>query len=161
MKLAALGLSPDFARSVQQANTQSVIAAKNNQSQNSPNKSNAPQNRSVQIPKNKPLKPIQRKVGKASQPKQENKRIFKHLKIFRIAAPLSKEQAEKAVKEVEELRAKLHKELLEVLEAEQKKEAEREEALKKAPNEEESKKLEKSFGIERAKASDRIIKMSE
>ncbi len=50
---------------------------------------------------------------------------------------------------------------MEVLEAEQKKETEREEALKKATNEEEQKKLEKGFGIERAKASERIIKISE
>ena len=41
-------------------------------------------------------------------------------------------KGEEAIKIVEELRRKLHKELLDVLEAEQKKEAEREENIKKA-----------------------------
>jgi len=41
-------------------------------------------------------------------------------------------KGEEAIKIVEELRRKLHKELLDVLEAEQKKEAEREESIKKA-----------------------------
>ena len=64
------------------------------------------------------------------------------------------------IKVVEELRERLHKELLNVLEEEQKKEMEREEKLKKA-SPEELKKLENVFGIERAKASNRIVKMSE
>ena len=47
-----------------------------------------------------------------------------------------------------------------MLEAEQKKEIERDEQLRDA-SEEEKQELEKTFGVERAKASDRIIKMSE
>lgn len=58
------------------------------------------------------------------------------------------------------MRERLHKELLSVLEEEQAKEVEREERLNKA-SKEEQKKLEEIFGIERAKASNRIIKMSE
>ncbi len=62
---------------------------------------------------------------------------------------------------MEELRTRLHKELLGVLEAEQKKEEGREAALKKAGEEEERKRLEKAFGIERARASEKIMKLSE
>ena len=62
---------------------------------------------------------------------------------------------------VEALREQLHKELLTVLEEEQKEEARREENLKAATNEEEQRKLELAYGIERAKASETIIKMSE
>jgi hypothetical protein len=58
------------------------------------------------------------------------------------------------------LRERLHRELLSILEEEQEKEMEREEKLKKATPEEQ-KKLENVFGIERAKASNRIVKMSE
>ncbi|MDR3582050.1 MAG: hypothetical protein P4L67_02120 [Candidatus Pacebacteria bacterium] len=65
-----------------------------------------------------------------------------------------------AIKLVEELRNRLHKELLGVLEFEQQKENEREELLKKATPEEQ-KRLEKMFGIERAKASEKIIRLSE
>lgn len=54
----------------------------------------------------------------------------------------------------------MHRELLSILEEEQEKEMEREEKLKKATPEEQ-KKLENVFGIERAKASNRIVKMSE
>lgn len=61
---------------------------------------------------------------------------------------------------MKELRRKLHKEMLDVLEAEQKKEAEREQKLSSA-DDEERKRLEKSFGAERAKASNRIVKLSE
>jgi hypothetical protein len=67
---------------------------------------------------------------------------------------------EDGTKAVENLKQKLHKEMLDLLEAEQKKETERDEQLQNA-NEEEKQKLEKTFGTERAKASDRIIKMSE
>jgi hypothetical protein len=50
--------------------------------------------------------------------------------------------------------------MLDLLETEQKKEMEREEQLAEA-DDEEKKRLEKVFGVERAKASNRIIKMSE
>ena len=43
----------------------------------------------------------------------------------------NKIKGEEAIKIVEELRKRLHKELFDVLEAEQKKEAEREESIKK------------------------------
>lgn len=108
----------------------------------------AQQNRSVQIPKGR-LKPLKPKPKPSASPAAAGN------------GSASKIKGDEAIRLVEELRKKLHKELLDILEAEQKKEGEREEALKKAPNDEEHKKLEKAFGIERAKASERIIKMSE
>ena len=77
-----------------------------------------------------------------------------------LVAPKPAQKKEDGVKVVEDLRERLHKELLDVLEAEQKKEVEREEKLKTA-NETDKAKLEKAFGIERAKASNRIVTMSE
>jgi len=52
-------------------------------------------------------------------------------------------------------------ELLELLNTEQKIEEEREKMLENIKSDEERKRLERIFGIERAKASGRIIKLSE
>jgi hypothetical protein len=58
------------------------------------------------------------------------------------------------------LREKLSKELLEVLEFEQKQEDERDKKLSEQKTDDEKQKLEKLFGIERARASNRIVNMS-
>lgn len=49
-------------------------------------------------------------------------------------SPIIEKKSEDAIRVVEDLRKKLHKELLDVLESEQKKEAEREETIKKVIN---------------------------
>ena len=68
---------------------------------------------------------------------------------------------EEAIEFVNEIRNKLQRELLDILETEQKKENEREEILNSANDDDEKIKLEKRFGIERAIASDKIMKISE
>lgn len=50
--------------------------------------------------------------------------------------------------------------MLVILEEEQRKDAEREEKLKEVKDENERKRLEKIFGIERARASERIVTTS-
>lgn len=74
---------------------------------------------------------------------------------------------EQAIRNVNELRTKLHNELMQELEKEQERENERDEILKnvthllyKQATEDEKKRLDKMFGIERAKASERIVKIS-
>ena len=105
-------MSVDFAnRSLENPNTQSVSGSK---------AKNAPfQQRSVQLPKSR-LKPIKPKT-------EQKKRSFR---IWCVEVE-HKVGGEEAIKLVEELRKKLHKELFEVLEAEQKKEVEREDAIQK------------------------------
>lgn len=65
-----------------------------------------------------------------------------------------------AQKQVELMRQKHNAELLAILEEEQRAEAERENKLKSVSEENERKRLEKIFGIERAKASERIVNAS-
>ena len=65
-----------------------------------------------------------------------------------------------AISDVKKLREKLSKELLEVLEFEQKQEDERDKKLTEQKTDEDKQKLEKIFGIERARASNRIVNMS-
>jgi len=65
------------------------------------------------------------------------------------------------VKDIEDLKMQQNAELLELLNTEQKIEEEREKMLENIKDDEEKKRLERIFGIERAKASARIIKLSE
>ena len=58
------------------------------------------------------------------------------------------------------MRHKHNQELLTILEEEQNNEAGREAKLKNLTNENEIRELEKTFGIERARASERIVKAS-
>lgn len=64
-------------------------------------------------------------------------------------------------KDIEDLKMQQNAELLELLNTEQKIEEEREKMLENIKDNEEKKRLERIFGIERAKASARIIKLSE
>ena len=61
---------------------------------------------------------------------------------------------------IDELRQRNNEELLTILNEEQKKEGEREAKLREVSDEAERKRLEKIFGIERAKASERIVNTS-
>ena len=61
---------------------------------------------------------------------------------------------------MEQIRQKHNQELLSILEEEQRNEADREGKLKQVTDEEERKRLEKIFGIERARASERIVNAS-
>ena len=65
-----------------------------------------------------------------------------------------------AIQHIEALRHLHNQELLSVLEAEQHNEADRETELRGVTEECERKRLEKIFGIERAKASERIVMAS-
>lgn len=65
-----------------------------------------------------------------------------------------------AIKIVKDLRSTLYNELLCLLEEEQRREEEREQRFRLAKKEEQGK-LEVELGIERAKASERIVKLSE
>jgi transcription antitermination factor NusA-like protein len=65
-----------------------------------------------------------------------------------------------AQKQMDCLRQKHNQELLQILEEEQNNEAEREIKLKSVADEAERRRLEKIFGIERAKASERIVTAS-
>lgn len=67
---------------------------------------------------------------------------------------------EEALKIVDELRQRNNIELLKILEDEQRAEAEREHKLLEVSDPSERNRLEKIFGIERAKASERIVKTS-
>ena len=58
------------------------------------------------------------------------------------------------------MRQKNNEELLSILEEEQRAEAEREAKLREVTEENERKRLEKIFGIERARASERIVNAS-
>jgi len=71
--------------------------------------------------------------------------------------PSGKQDAQRAI---EQLRQKNNQELLNILEEEQRSEAERESKLREISDENERKRLEKIFGIERAKASERIVNAS-
>jgi hypothetical protein len=62
---------------------------------------------------------------------------------------------------VEEYRLKLNQSLLMKLAEERQKEDDREKALNNARDEHERNKLEKQFGLERAQASNRIVKYNE
>jgi hypothetical protein len=61
---------------------------------------------------------------------------------------------------VEELRRSQNVELLDILKEEQRKESERESFLASVPDPSERRRLEKIFGVERAKASDRIMRIT-
>lgn len=74
-------------------------------------------------------------------------------------SPIKEISEDDAIQKIEALRSKLRVQLLELLETEQKKEAIREEKLKKAVTNEERENLEKKYGIERAEASDKIISL--
>lgn len=139
-----LGLSVDMTKSTDDPKS-SVMLANRSQAR----KAKSPEHtRSLQYSKLKQSKPKPAKPTKS-------KRRDKH-----IAANAKEAKKDDGIRIVEELREKLHKELLSVLEEEQRKEVEREEKLKGALPEEQ-KRLEGVFGIERAKASNRIVKMSE
>lgn len=67
---------------------------------------------------------------------------------------------DEAIKRVEMMRQQNNNELLAILEEEQKEEAQREMKLREVTDENERKRLEKIFGIERARASERIVNTS-
>jgi hypothetical protein len=67
---------------------------------------------------------------------------------------------DEAIKRVEMMRQQNNNELLAILEEEQKEEALREAKLREVTDENERKRLEKIFGIERARASERIVNTS-
>lgn len=75
-------------------------------------------------------------------------------------SPKKDDTKEQAISEVKKLREKLSTELLAVLEFEQKQEDERDKKLIEQKTDEDKQKLEKLFGIERARASNRIVSMS-
>ena len=68
---------------------------------------------------------------------------------------------EKALKQLHNLKDRLNQELLTLLEYEQEQENERDSKLKEISNEEERQRLDKIFGIERARASNRIMQVSQ
>lgn len=76
------------------------------------------------------------------------------------APSIIKVPREEALRIVDELRQRNNQELLMILEEEQKNEAEREAKLREVAEENERKRLEKIFGIERARASERIVNTS-
>ena len=67
---------------------------------------------------------------------------------------------EEALSHIDAMRQKNNNQLLAILEEEQQKEAEREAKLREVTDEAERKRLEKIFGIERARASERIVNTS-
>lgn len=72
-----------------------------------------------------------------------------------------KMSAVQAKRKVDELRLRYNKELMDILEQEQERENEREQQIQTLSNPQEAEALEKEFGIERARASQRIIEASE
>ena len=76
-------------------------------------------------------------------------------------APTSAETKAKAKKRLEDVRTRQNAELLTLLEKEQVFEAKRAAQLEAAEGQEEKEALEKKFGATRAKASRRIVNMSE
>lgn len=124
-------------------------------------KGRSPDNtRQQQHPKTKSTQPKPAQMRSLQSQSQTQSKPTKGKVKENLVSAKPAQKKEDGVKIVEELRERLHKELLDVLEAEQKKEMEREEKLKIA-NEADKAKLEKAFGIERAKASNRIVTMSE
>lgn len=75
-------------------------------------------------------------------------------------APALNIPRDEAIKRVEMMRQQNNNELLAILEEEQKEEALREAKLREVTDENERKRLEKIFGIERARASERIVNTS-
>lgn len=73
----------------------------------------------------------------------------------------SLQNKEKALKQLHNLKDRLNQELLTLLEYEQEQENERDTKLKELSNEEERQRLDKIFGIERARASNRIMQVSQ
>jgi len=71
---------------------------------------------------------------------------------------VSREEAEK---QIEELRKKQNKEFVAILTEEQMRESEREDKLKACKNENDRKTLDTQFGLERAKASQKIVSLSQ
>ena len=69
--------------------------------------------------------------------------------------------AVEAKKNVDSMRKKFNDELLQILEEEQANENKREEQLQNAKTQTEANELEKKFGLERARASQRILDVSE
>ena len=69
-------------------------------------------------------------------------------------------QKEKIREKLEEFKRKQDEAIIEILEHEQKLEKEREDKLEATTDEEQRKELEHQFGIERAKASKRIVRKS-
>ena len=67
---------------------------------------------------------------------------------------------DEAIKRVETIRQQNNNELLAILEEEQRQEADREVKLREVTDDQERKRLERIFGIERAKASERIVNTS-
>jgi hypothetical protein len=67
---------------------------------------------------------------------------------------------EEALKLVDQIRQRNNNELLAILEEEQRNEGDREAKLRQVRDENERKRLEKIFGIERARASERIVSAS-
>ena len=74
--------------------------------------------------------------------------------------PPKKSLKRKNKEKLEEFKRKQDEEIIGILEEEQKLEKEREEKLEACPDEEARKEMEEQFGIERAKASKRIVKKS-
>ena len=97
-----------------------------------------------------------------SMPRIENKPIIKPVeeKTIKQEAPRKLTQQEIAQK-VEEYKLKLNQNLLTKLAEERQKEDDRERALNLARDKTEWEKLEKQFGLERAQASNRIVKYNE
>ena len=102
-----------------------------------------------------PPKPMQSvKSMKSSEPRRGRAR---NTDVSKSAAQYN---AISAKKNVDELRKRFNDELLKILEEEQRKENLREETLRNILDVEEAMRMEKKFGIERAKASQRILDVS-
>jgi len=96
--------------------------------------------------------------SEVTTPKRNN--IFNNRTIStsnKTQKPISAQ--ERALREIEQFANKLNAELREVIEYEEKKEKEREKLMQNS-KEEEKNSLEIQFGIERAKASEKIMKIS-
>jgi len=136
----------------------------------SPDKRSKPQPSNVTASRtNKPEKSVDRAVkdhsisNNLTQQKNEMLKTNDKYSKSKLAKDENKRKITELdeVKNIEELKMQQNAELLELLNTEQKIEEEREKMLNNIKENEEKKRLEKIFGIERAKASARIIKLSE
>ena len=97
---------------------------------------------------------------KSEQKMRRRQPLAKSTGMMGPAGPTLNISRDEAIKRIEMMRQQNNNELLAILEEEQKEEAQREVKLREITDENERKRLEKIFGIERARASERIVNTS-
>ena len=162
-KLLKFGIDPNYIKSIHESTSYAPVRSSLKNFKSEPinfGSSNSKKIKTVNFEENKFMnfhKEFNEKTESAAKKFTKN---FSNENQGQSKLKTSKVSKEAAKQIISEKRAHLHRELLNVLESEQGKESEREQIFKNA-TENEKVRLDKIFGIERAKASDKITKLSE